>query len=292
MKKKPIPLAICALIAALLCQSDPCPAEENLALYPMKGYAYTYSPLPADGLHAQIALMYSSFQVNNLKCRDGYVWALPFGATWGDGDWLEVTAASHWEKWENTDYDVNESGLGDIFVGGKARLLGQDRDQVLDLALMPYLLFPTGNRDKGIGDLFHYNPSAEDDVIFGLNLLLGRRWDRLYAGLNLGINYMDNGEPYIQNRALLLGLFAEYQFREDLMAYVEFIDTENRNTFSCATCTGCYDEDIDQDIREIGAGLTYLLGKWGFKLHLGAGLTATSPDFRAILMINRQLAYW
>jgi hypothetical protein len=267
-------------------------AEENLALYPSKGYAYTYSPLPADGLHAQASLMYSSYQVNNLECRDGEIWAMPFGLTWGDGDWVELTAASHYEEWTNTDFDVDETGWGDIFAGGKLRLLGQDRDQALDLALMPYLLFSTGDRDKGIGDLFRYNPSDADETIYGLNLLLGKRWERLYAGLNLGINYMDSDEAYVRNRALQAGLFVEYQFREELMAYLEMINVENRNTFTCETCSTCYDADIDQDIREVGAGLAWLAGKWGLKLHVGAGLSKTSPDIRTILMINRQLAYW
>lgn len=294
MNRRPIPLLFILLLYGGILSAglkDAC-AEENLALYPMKGYAYTYSPLAADGLHFQASLMYSLYQASNLKCRDGDIWAIPFGLTWGDGDLLEFTIASHYESWNNTDFDVDESGLGDLFVGGKVRLLGQDRNGVLDLSMMPYFLFPTGDRDKGIGDLFRYNPSEEDEIIYGLNLLIGKRWDRLYTGLNIGINYMGSDEPYVRNRSLLIGAFLEYQIREEMMAYLEFINSENRNTFTCEACTGCYDPDIDQDIREIGIGVSWLAGKWGLKFHVGGGLSKTSPDIRAFLTINRQLAYW
>ncbi|GBC61611.1 hypothetical protein DENIS_2573 [Desulfonema ishimotonii] len=284
-------LAVCLTLG----RSGPVSADENLALYGLKGYAYSWSPLVVDGLHLQAGAMYSPYENNSLNCREGYIWAFPISLTYGDGNWWEVAAATHFEYWRNNnaspDYDADESGFGDLFLGGKVRLLGQDRGNLLDLALMPYLLLPTGNRDKGITDLYRFIQTDEDHPGLGLNLLLGHRWDRIYLAANFGINYMDTDDEYTEDSAVFMALTLEYQLRENLTSYLEFANTENKNDFNCPECSPCFDEDNDEDIREIGVGVNWLRGLWGFKLHVGAGLTDTSPDVRVIGLINRNLAY-
>ncbi len=282
-------IARTALVMLFLAGPLTARADEMLALYGLKGYAYTYSPLVTDGLHVQAGVMYSYYQEWNLECRDGFIWFLPVSLTYGDGDWWEVSAGMQWEYWKNTDFNVDESGVGDLFLGGKFRLLGQDRKQVMDLSLMPYVFFPTGDHDKSIGDLYLFNPTEEDDYPYGLNLLAGRRWGRVYASLNLGINYIDSSLPYIENSTFFYGLTAEYQVSETLNTYIEFMNNENKNHFQCPACGACYDEDTDQDIREIGAGLVWLKNKWGFKFHAGVGLSETAPDFRVIGLVNFNL---
>ncbi len=282
------------LAAALwIFAAAPAGADENLNLYGGKGYLYTLSPLTADGWHAQTGAMYGLFHKNNLDCRDGYVWALPISLTYGDGDWWEVAVGTHYESWENTDFDEGESGLGDLHVGGKLRLTGRDRGHPLDFSVHPYLRISTGNRDRdaGVGDLHNWSQSEGDEPGMGLDLLFGRRWNRFYASLQLGINVLDTDDPFVDDAALYAGAAAEYQLTESLLAYVEFFNTENKNSFTCEACSPCYDPDITDDVREIGGGVTWLKGRWGFKLHVGTGLTETSPDLRVAALINRNLAY-
>lgn len=287
MARFPLILAVGLWVFAAV----PAGADENLNLYGGKGYLYTLSPLTVDGWHVQAGAMYSLFHKNNLDCRDGYIWAMPLSLTYGDGDRWEVAAGTHYESWENTDFDEGESGLGDLHVGGKFRAMGQDRGQPLDLSVHPYLRIPTGNRDKGIGDLHNWSQSDDGDAGAGLDLLLGRRWNRLYASLQLGVNVLDTGDPFVDDTAFYAGLAAEYQLTESLLAYVEFFNTENKNSFACEACSPCYDPDITDDIRELGGGVVWLKGLWGLKLHVGTGLTETSPDVRVSALINRNFAY-
>jgi hypothetical protein len=278
--------------------------DENLGIYGLKGYAYLYSPLVADGLHMQIGAMFSRFKddnlfrSDNLNCRDGDIWAFPVSLTYGDGNWWEVSAATHWESWENTheywkdkDVDTDQTGIGDVFLGGKLRLLGQDRGMPLDLSVMAYTLLPSGNRDKAIGDLYLYNPTDEDDTSYGVNVLLGRQWKRSYFGANIGLNYVDTDVEHIEDKTIFWGLVFEYQVSEHFAAYTEFINTENKNRENYPTTSVCYDEDTDEDIRELGFGMVWVKGGWGFKLHGGAGLTPTSPDFRVMTSINRSFSF-
>lgn len=254
-------------------------ADESLALYGLKGYAYTFSPLPSKGLYGQTGAAYSAF-TNGLENGDGHTFAIPMSVTYGNGELWEVAGATHFESWENSDLDIDERGLGDLFIGGKIRLL---RD-LPDISIMPYALIPTGNRDKGIGDLYYLNPSPDDDLSCGLNLLIGGQVNRFYLAANLGVNYADTDKEWLDSTSVFFGLAAEYQVSESLMTYAEFINTGNKNNIDCDTCI---EEDADEDLREIGAGLVWLKDKWGIKLHAGAGLTDTSPDFKAIGLVNR-----
>ncbi len=271
--------------------------DENIALYGMKGYAYTYSPLPSDGLHIQVGGMYSLFQDgnlfhdDNLNCRDGYVWYVPASLTYGDGKWWEASVATHWEYWENTDFEVDEKGIGDVFLGAKLHILDQERGMPLDLSIMPYMLIPTGSRDKSIGDIYLYNPTDDDDLSYGLNLLLGLRMNPFYFSVNLGMNYVDTDLEYIEDKTFFLGLTAEYQISETMTTYLEFINNENKNRENYSPSSLCYDEDTDDDIRELGLGLVYVKDEWGVKVHVGAGLTSTSPDYRAMAMVNRSFSF-
>ncbi len=270
--------------------------DENLALYGLKGYAYTYSPLPSNGFNAQTGVMYSRYR-DKIHTREGYIWVFPLSLTYGDGDWWEVSAATHYELWENTDPfwddetnwynnsnpDVDRKDIGDVFIGGKARLLGHDRGYPLDLSVMPYVLLPTGNHAESIGDLFLFNPTDEDDYSYGLNLLLGRRLNRVYLSANIGINHVDSDLEYIEKTTFFTGLAAEYHITESLMAYAEFYNNENKNRREYP-----YIEfgDTGDDMREIGAGIVGLKNKWGFKLHAATGLSDTTPDFRIVCLVN------
>lgn len=291
-RKRPMARFI-PILASALCiwAAAPAGADENLNLYGGKGYLYTLSPLTVDGWHAQAGLMYSLFHKNNLDCRDGYIWTMPASLAYGDGDWWEVSAGTHFESWENTDFDEGESGLGDLHIGGKFRAVGQDRGQPLDFSVHPYLRIPTGSRDEAIGDLHRWSQSEGDEVGMGLDLLFGRRWNRFYASLQLGVNVLDTDDPFVDDTAFYAGLAAEYQLTESLLAYVEFFNNENKNSFTCAVCSPCYDPDITDDIRELGGGIAWLKGLWGVKLHVGTGFTETSPDVRVAALINRNLAY-
>ena len=283
--------AVGLLVIVFLLIPSPAAGDEMLAPYGLKGYAYTYSPLTVDGFHLQTGAMYSIYHKNNLDCRDGYIWDLPVSLTYGDGKLWEAAAAIQWERWKNTDYDVDERGFGDLFIGGKVRPLAQDRGMPLDLAVMPYILLPTGDRDASIGDLYLFNPSDDDDLSYGLNLLLGRRWDRFYLSVNLGINLVDTDLPYIEEETFLFGMALEYQVSERLNTYLEFLNNENKNRFQCEVCTACDDPDVEEDIREVGLGAVWLAGPWGFKAHIGAGMTETSPDFRLLTLINRSFSF-
>ncbi|MCP4106280.1 MAG: transporter [Desulfobacteraceae bacterium] len=279
------------LLAAIIISLAPAAnGDEMLSLYGLKGYAYTYSPLPADGFHLQTGVMYSLFKTgnvfhdDNLNCRDGYVWVAPVSLTYGDGNLWEVAAAAHYEYWKNTDYDdVDESGIGDLFLGGKVRVLSQDKKMPFDLSLMPYIVFPTGNQDKSIGDLYRYSPSDDDEISYGANLLLGRRLKRFYFTGNIGVNYMDNDSD---SSTLFYGMAIEYQISESLNSYAEFFNSEHRNTTIYPVTSQCYDKDSTEDIRELGIGIVWLKGRFGIKLHTGFGMTATSPDIRGIALFN------
>ena len=262
-------------------------ADESLSVYGLKGYAYTVSPLPSKGLYVQTGGMFSVFN-DSLENGDGNIFAVPLSITYGNGTRWEVSAGTHYESWENTDMDADEKGMGDIFLGGKLRLLGNKANTMPDISLMPYALISTGNRDKGIGDLYYFNPSPDDDFSWGLNLLLGKRFDRFYLAANLGFNYADTDYEWIDDTSIFAGLAAEYQINESWMTYAEFINTGNKNDIDCDPCI---DEDADEDIREIGAGLVWLKDRWGFKIHAGAGLTETSPDFRVMGLVNRNLPF-
>ncbi len=273
--------------------------DESLALYGLKGYTYTYSPLPSDGLNIQTGGMYSRFGGAKLNCRQGYVWAVPFSLTYGDGDRFEFAAASHWEYWENTDdywdnkgIDTDNKGIGDVFLSAKIRLLGQEKGRNFpDVSLMPYILIPTDSRDKSIGDLYLYNPTKEDDYAYGVNLLIGKRWEKLYLAANLGFNYLDSDIEYIENSTYFFGLTFEYQVSESLTSYLEFINNQNKSQENYPKGSYCYDENTDEDIRELGLGFTWLTGGWGMKLHVGTGLSHTAPDIRAMALINRTFSF-
>ena len=88
------------LISAVMFLPNPAMSDENLALYGLKGYGYTYSPLTPGGLHVQTGVMYSLFD-DKLECREGDIWVAPFSLSFGDGKWWELSAATHWEYWEN-----------------------------------------------------------------------------------------------------------------------------------------------------------------------------------------------
>lgn len=267
-------------------------ADENLALYGLKGYAYTYSPLTANGLYAQTGCMYSEYD-GKIHTRDGYIWVFPLSITYGDGDWWEVSAATHYEYWENTsDFwdnsraDLDQNDIGDLFIGGKARLIGQDRGYPLDLSVMPYVVLPTGNHAESIGDLFLFNPTDEDDYSYGMNMLLGRRMGRVYLSANIGVNHVDSDLDYIEKTTLFTGLAAEVHLTESWMAYTEFYNNENKNRREFS-----YIEygDTEEDMREIGLGIVGVKNKWGFKLHAATGLSDTTPNIRVAFLINRNL---
>jgi hypothetical protein len=280
-------LAAVLFVALPATLAGPVAADENLHLYGGKGYHFMLSPLVANGLHAQTGALYGSYHENNLECRDGYIWALPFSLTYGDGDWWEASVATHLERWKNTDFDHTESGLGDLYLGAKFRVLGQDRGGPLDLAMNPYLLIPTGDRDQEIADLYRWVQTDDGKPAWGLDLLLGRRWDRFYASVQLGVNVLDTDDEFVDDTALYYGIAAEYQLTESLLAYLEFFSTQNKNSFTCEVCSPCYDPKIGRDIRELGGGVAWLRGPWGFKAHLGTGFTETSPDVRVSVLINR-----
>jgi len=268
-------------------------ADENLSLYGLRGYAYTYSPLPSGGLQMQTGVMYSMYGDSKLECREGNIWVVPLSLTYGDGDWWEVSAATHWERWENTDdfwdeqgIDASENGLGDVFAGGKLRFLGQDRGSGLDASLMAYMLIPTGNRDKSIGDLYLYNPTDDDDFSYGINALFGRRWGRVYLALNIGMNYVDTDIEHIEESTFFGGAALEYQISETATSYLEYLDNENKNRENYPSGDPCYDENTDDNIREIGAGFVWLKDRMGVKLHVGAGLSDTAPTIRTAALFN------
>lgn len=291
MKKTKFCIVFLLIFVTAAAFSLPVSADEMLSLYGPKGYAYTWSPLPADGFHVQTGAMYSLFHKNNLQCRDGYIWVLPLSLTYGDGNFWEISAGTQWEYWKNTDFDVDETGIGDIFLGGKVRILGQEKGMPLDVSLMPYILIPTGDRDKSIGDLYNYNPTDEDEYSWGINLLLGRRWDRFYFAGNFGINHVDSDHEYIDKDTFFLGLTLEYQISETLTSYVEFISNENKNRYNYPEGHFCHDPDVGEDIREIGAGIGWVKDQWGVKLHAGTGMTETSPDLRVMALINRSFSF-
>ncbi len=291
------------LLAAIIISLAPAAnGDEMLSLYGLKGYAYTYSPLPADGFHLQTGVMYSLFKTgnvfhdDNLNCRDGYVWVAPVSLTYGDGNLWEVSVATHWEYWENTDFDLNEHGVGNLFLGGKVHLISQEKKMPLDISLMPYIVFPTGDQDKSIGDLYRYSPSDDDEISYGANLLIGRRWKRFYLTGNIGVNYMDSDSD---SDTLSYGMAVEYQISESLNSYAEFFNSEHRNTtiypkesecdtedLVCLNRSKCYDENSTEDISELGIGIVWLKGRFGIKLHTGFGMRATSPDIRGIALFN------
>ena len=292
-----------ALIVLLISLPLTAGADENLSLYGLKGYGHTYSPLPADGLHLQAGGMYSSFGSGKLNCREGNVLAVPISLTVGDGKWWSLAAATHWERWENThEYwddkylngkkvDTEKDGTGDIFLGGKLYLLSQERGMPLDLSIMPYMLISGGNRDKSIGDLYRYSATENDDPAYGGNLLLGRQFGPLYIAGNVGISHAKNDDPDAEENTLFLGLTLEYQIAESVTSYAEIVNVEHKNISVYDESSPCYDEDSDEDIRELGLGIAWVGGQWGVKLHLGAGLTETSPDVRAALLINRTFSF-
>ncbi|OQY54199.1 MAG: hypothetical protein B6245_21590 [Desulfobacteraceae bacterium 4572_88] len=298
--KKMIPLKRIAVFLLLVMTISVMPsakADEMLSHYGLKGYTYTYSPRPVDGFHIQMGAMYSLFHNGNLfhdenlNCRDGYIWVAPLSFTYGDGDWWEVSAATHWESWENTDFDAGESGLGDLFLGGKALLLSQEKGMPLDLALMPYVLIPTGNRDKWIGDLTLYNTTDENDLFYGVNLLLGHQWRQFYLAGNAGFNYAETDIEHIEAETFFFGITLEYQIDESFNTYLEFVNTENKNQDDYSAAHRCHDENTGKDMRELGLGLVWVKGGWGLKFHLGGGLTATSPDIRVLTLINRSFSF-
>lgn len=291
MKKSEICIVFLLLLMGMITMPAQAPADEMLAFYGLKGYAYTYSPLPSDGFHLQSGGMYSLFHESNLECRDGYIWVVPLSLTYGDGDLWEVSAGSQWEYWKNTDFDVDETGIGDIFLGGKIRFLGQNRGMPLDLSLMSYILIPTGDRDKSIGDLYNYNPTNDDEYSYGANLLLGRRWERFYLSGSIGIHHVDSDHDYIDQDTFSISLAMEYHISESLMVYGEFLNSENKNLYNYPQGHMCYDPDVDEDIRELGAGIGWVKDEWGMKFHIGTGFTETSPDVRAALLVNRSFAF-
>lgn len=292
------------LIIVAICLPFSAKGDESLAIYGLKGYAFTFSPIPADGFYFQTGAMYSKSdgRVNN---ADGYRWIVPVSMTYGDGKWWEISAATHWEYWENTsDYwqdreqelnpDLDQKGTGDVFIGSKIRLLGAEKGIPLDVSLMPYILIPGNDRDKSIGDIYMFNPTNnisnptdDDNMSYGINLLLGRQLKSFYLAGNLGLNYID-GNPEMKGSIMFLGLAVEYQFSETLSSYLEFMSVENRTECNpCNECPDCYEPDATEDLREVGAGIIWLINKWGLKLHAGTGLSDTTPNVRGLVLINR-----
>lgn len=263
---------------------------EPLALYGHKGYAYTFSPLPAGGISIQSGGMYSHYEANNLKKRDGFIQVVPISLTFGNGDLWELTATTHWEYWKNTDYDIEAKGYGDVFFGGKLLLLSQEKENPLDIAIQAFALTPSENREKSIGDLYLYNPTEEDVQSNGFHILLGKRWEKNYLVGNLGLNNTDTQKDYIKKDSNFYGITLERHLDEERMFYVEFINHENKNRLENTFCYGC-DNDVDQPIRELGMGCVRLLDTWTLKYHVGVGLTKTSPDFRLFILINYNFNY-
>lgn len=68
-------------------------------------------------------------------------------------------------------------------------------------------------------------------------------------------------------------------------------NTKNKNHYDYPKNNRCYDEDTDEDIREIGLGVMWLKNKWGIKTQAGVGFTETSPDFRVLALINRDISF-
>ncbi len=258
-------------------------ADESLGIYGLKGYAYTYSPLPANGFYIQSGYLSSQFN-DKYENGDGSVNVVPLSLTYGDGRLFELAVATHYEMWENTDLNVDENGIGDVFVGMKLRLLGFQKDFPFDLALEPYALIATGNRDIGIGDIYYFNPSNEDDNSYGLNILFGKQFTRLYLSFNLGINFVNTDLYWIDDKSLLFGAAAEYQISETWTSYVEFLHSENKINLSCDPCQ---EAAIDEDYQLLGAGIVWIKNKWGIKLHAGTGLTDLSPSFQGMALVNR-----
>lgn len=257
--------------------------DESLSLYGLKGYGLVFSPDVSNGVNLQASVMHSRFE-NKIEDRDGYITATPLSFTYGSKGLWEVAVAADWEKWKNTDFHVSEEGLGDVFIGGKARLLGREKNFPLDLSLMPYVLIPGGNHDKSIGDIYNFNPSVDEDFSYGLNLLLGRQLGRFYLAGNLGINFLDTDLSYLKSNALFAGFAMEYHISESVMAYAEFFNTENKNDLHCDPC---YSSDENDDMRELGAGLVWIRQRWGFRVHAGTGLTDTTPNVRLLASLNR-----
>jgi hypothetical protein len=274
--------AILAVILTFVCVHE-ARADEALSIYGLKGYGFVLSPGISNGAHVQGSVMYSRYD-NKIKNRDGYVTAAPVSLTYGSAGLWEVAVAADWEYWENTDFDETESGLGDVFAGGKVRLLGRNKQDPLDLSLMPYVLIPGGNHDKSIGDLYNFNPSTDDDLSYGANLLLGKRFGRFYLAGNLGINYLDTDLEYLKDNAVFAGAALEYHISETLMAYAEYVSTENKNDLECDPC---FDRDVNDDMSELGAGLVWIKQRWGFRVHGGTGLTETTPNVRLLASVNR-----
>ena len=258
-------------------------ADESLGIYGLKGYAYTYSPIPVNGLYVQSGFLSSQFN-DKYENGDGSVNVVPLSFTYGDGRLWELAVATHYEMWENTDLDVDENGIGDVFVGMKLRALGLQKDFPFDLTLEPYALIATGNRDVGIGDIYYFNPSDEDDNSFGLNILIGKQLARVYLSVNLGVNHVSTDLYWIDDLSLLVGAAAEYQISETLTSYVEFLHSENKINLSCDSCQ---EVAIDEDYQFLGAGIVWIKNKWGIKLHLGTGLTDLSPSFQGMALLNR-----
>jgi len=278
------PICGIVLLAALavLWRPSAATADENLALYGHKGYAYTFSPRVVKGFYLQTGLNYANYDEPDVN--DGSIVSAPISVTWGDGRRWEVAAATHFESWDSDETDDGESGIGDLFLGGKVQLLGGDRPLGFDLSLMPYVTLPTGNRDDWIGDLYNFNPTNEDDPTFGLNLLLGRGWERFYIAANLGINYLDSDLDYVDDTSVFFGLTGEYYLSEVFSAYVEFFNNGNKIDLDCDPCVT---QSTNDDYRELGAGVLYLWRKWGFKAHVGTGLSDVSPDVRVLGLVNR-----
>ena len=255
---------------------------EMQAIYGMKGYAYTYSPLPINGYHFQTGAMYSKFD-GKIENRDGDIWVVPFGFSFGDGKGWEMGVAGHWEKWDNSDQDASEKGLGDVFIGAKVRLMAMEDQKPFDLSVLPYVMIPTGNHDKWIGDLYMYNPTDNDDYSLGGYLLIGRRWDQLYLSGSVGYNHIDTDMEYIENNTFSYSVTVEYLLSQSWNSYIEFFNNENKNLLECEYCEG----NVTDDMREIGAGLLWMKDEWGIKMHIGTGLTDTSPNIRFMGLINR-----
>jgi hypothetical protein len=271
-----------AVILTLVCVFE-AHGDEALSIYGLKGYGFVLSPDISNGAHLQASVMHSRFN-DKIKNRDGYVTAAPLSLTYGSDKLWEVAIAADWEDWKNTEFDESESGLGDVFAGGKVRLLGRNKKDPLDLSVMPYVLIPGGNHDKSIGDLYNFNPSTDEDYSYGVNLLLGKQLGRFYLAGNLGINYLDTNLDYLKDNAVFAGAAVEYQISESLMAYAEYFGTENKNDLEC---NPCFDKDVNDDMSELGAGLVWIKQRWGYRVHAGTGLTDTTPNIRLLASVNR-----
>ncbi|PIE71574.1 MAG: hypothetical protein CSA22_01740 [Deltaproteobacteria bacterium] len=274
------------LTLMLFLLSMPAMAGDSIGVYGLNGYGYTGDPVPVEGVYLQIGGMISTYHENNLKCRDGHIMAVPLSISAGNGTHWQLAAATHWERWKNTDFDNDEDGFGDLFVGGSYQMLHADAGHLLDLSLGAHLLVPTGDRDKAIGDLFLFNATDTDDTVAGVNLRIGKSWGDLRLTADLGANKVHAKDEALKDNSWTFGAAAAYTVSDHLTVYTEVFNHHHRNRETPSSDSSCYDPDRKDDIREIALGAFWSQKNWGFKTQIGAGISETSPDMRVMASVN------